>query len=95
MASKRLQNHKSDVTGRNPDVLRVADTQIDVADIQASNSQDAEMVKRDEAARGFAGHHSDEPQQHITERQGLQWDWKLLLCAHRRHRVESGIIPTV
>jgi hypothetical protein len=62
MTSKGLQNLKSDMSGSSSNALCIADTEIDVADIQAVGSQNAEMVERDEAARGLAGHNSDELQ---------------------------------
>src|SRR5438094_43392 len=63
---KLLEDFKSEMSSSNSNVLRIADTKIDVAHLRAIDSQDTEMVKRDEAARGFAGHNFDEAQQNFT-----------------------------
>jgi hypothetical protein len=68
VTTKWLKNLESDVPRTNPDMLGIADTEIDVADIGAIRQQNAEMISRNKVAGRVAGHNSDKAQSHLTRR---------------------------
>ena len=49
VTSKALLNLEPDVSGTDPNILRIADSKVDVANIRPADSQDPEMIRRDEA----------------------------------------------
>jgi hypothetical protein len=69
VTSKTLGNLKSNVTGANPNVLRISDPKIDVPDIRPLGSKDAEMEIRNESTRRLARHNLGEPQRDLAKRQ--------------------------
>lgn len=68
MATKWLKNLKSDVPRANPDMLRITDTEIDVARIGAIRKQNAEMIGRNKASGPVARHNSDKTQSDLPGR---------------------------
>ena len=84
-AAERLQNLEADVSGGNSNMLRIADAEVDVADLRAAGSQDAKVVIRNKAARRLAGHHTDEPKRYVARRENPGWNWKRPVGEWRGH----------
>src|SRR5438445_13565619 len=49
VTSKPLINLESNMSSTDPNMLRIADSKVDVANIHAPDSHDPEMIKRNEA----------------------------------------------
>jgi hypothetical protein len=81
VATERLKNLESDVPGAEANVLSISDSKIDVTNVCAVCTQDAEMIRRDKAAHRIAWNDLDKPQSHLSKRQ----------CFRRhRERVNGG-----
>jgi hypothetical protein len=65
--SKTLRDLKTNMTGANPNMLRITNTKIDMPDIYPVGSQDTKMEIGNESARWFTWHNSDEPQRDLSK----------------------------
>jgi hypothetical protein len=86
VTSKTLLNFKPDVASGNPNMFRVADPKIDMSNIRAVGSQNAEMKIWNESTGGIAGHNPDEPQHNFAKGQCLWRDWHQLVSQGWGHR---------
>lgn len=78
MTTKRLKNFISDMSRTNTNMLGVADTEIDVANIQTIRSKNAEVVSGNKITRrGVSGDYPNKTQSDLTEKQIVRWRWKL------------------
>ena len=84
-AAERLQNLEADVSGGNSNMLRIADAEVDVADLRAAGSQDAKVVIRNKTARCLAGHDTDELKRYVARRENPGWNWKRPVGEWRGH----------
>ena len=66
--AKRLKNLVADVPGANPDMLGVANAEINVTGIGTICNQNAEMVIWNKVAYWIAGDKPDKLQPHLTKR---------------------------
>lgn len=66
MTAELLMNRKADVSGTIANMLGISNAKIDVANIGAVRSQDAEVIRRDKIAWRIAGNKPDEMQSHLT-----------------------------
>jgi hypothetical protein len=62
-----FQNLDSNVPRANSDMIRISNTEIEVADIRTVRQQNAEMVVGNQAARLIPGHNPDKMQPHLAE----------------------------
>lgn len=62
-------NFITDVPGAISDVLRIADSEIDVADFHSAHGQNSEVIIRHKSPRSIARHHFYKRERHITKRQ--------------------------
>src|SRR5579872_4850709 len=76
MAAKFLANLVTDVPGRNPNMLGIADSKIDVPNIGAIRQQNAEVISRNETARQIAGFDLNKVQSRLAEGQTVRWRLK-------------------
>jgi len=67
VAAIPFQNLESNVPRANPDVIRISNTEIEVAGIRTVRQQNAEMVVGNQAARLIPGHNPDKTQPHLAE----------------------------
>ena len=61
-SAKCLADRKADVPDAEPDVVGIANFEVDVARVLTLGSKNAEMIKWNQAARWVAGDHADESQ---------------------------------
>jgi hypothetical protein len=80
-----LGNLKSNVTGANPNVLRISHPKIQVPDLRPIGGQDAEMEIRNKSTRRLARHHLDEPQRDLSKGQSRRRSRKPIFCEWRTH----------
>jgi hypothetical protein len=64
MAPEPLQNLEPNMPSTNSDVLRIADAEVDVADIETLNVQNPKVIVRHKARRWLARHDSDKSKPH-------------------------------
>ena len=73
MTPKLLSHLETDVPDTNSNVLGIADSEIDVADIRTIRNPDAKMISRNKIARWITGDNLDKMQSYLTERQAIGW----------------------
>jgi len=66
VTSKALINLEPNVAGTDPNVLRIANSKVDVTNIRPADSHNPEMIKRNEAFCRFTSHNPFEPERHVT-----------------------------
>src|SRR5437879_4831714 len=62
VTSKALNNLEPDVPSTDPNMLRIADSKVDVTNIRPADGHNPEMIKRNEAFCRFTRHNPDEPE---------------------------------
>lgn len=74
-------NLKANVPGTNSNMVGVSNSEINMSDIRAIRSENAEVIHRNKIACRVTGNDSDKTQMHLSERQSLwrpmnQLDWR-------------------
>lgn len=72
-SAKGLHDLEADVSGANPDVIRVAHPKIDMSDIHSFRNQNAKMIIGYEIAGWVTRNDSFEPQRHVPGGKSFRW----------------------
>ena len=72
ISAKPLTDLESNMTGTNPNMICVTDSEIDVTDIRIVREHNAEMIGGNKIARRIAGNNSNKAQSHRAEGQNLR-----------------------
>lgn len=82
MSSKLLTDFESDVSGAATNMVGISDAEVDMADIQISEVQDAEMVRGYKSSRWISGNDMNETQPHIGKGQIIRWHGRYFWRIH-------------